>query len=107
MSAASDGHANGRIAKFLRRVSAASGCRQDETLPSAPDFLGSLICRMAARGGNLTGRTFAWLQYRASGNQSEKAIHIYGVKGEVPIETPLRRNCALELAWLESGHPPE
>jgi hypothetical protein len=46
--------------------------------------------------------------YRASGNQSEKAIHIYAVKGEAPVETALRqRDCALELAWLQSGHRPE
>lgn len=108
MSAASGGRGNGRIAKFHKRVSEAAGCRNGETLPYAPDFLDSLVRRMSTRGGDLVERTFAWMVYRASGNQSEYAIHIYGVKGEAPVETALRqRDCALELAWLESGHRAE
>jgi hypothetical protein len=53
-------------------------------------------------------RTMAWAIYRASGNQSEYAIRIYSKRGETPTETQLRqRDCALELAWLEAGHPAE
>jgi hypothetical protein len=107
MSAASAGRSNGRIARFHKRVSEAAGYENGATLPYAPDFLDSIVCRMA-RSGDLVERTFAWMLYRASGNQSETAIHIYCVKGEAPVETPLRqRDCALELAWLESGHRAE
>jgi hypothetical protein len=110
MSAASAGSGNGRIAKFLKRVSEAAGCRKGETLPYAPDFLDSLICRMATPG-DMTERTFAWTLYRASGNQSEHAVHLYGEKSGntfLIVETILgQKDCALELAWLEAGHRPE
>lgn len=58
-----------------------------------------------ATPGDFAERTFAWMLYRASGNQSLHAIHVFGIKGEPVIETYLRqRDCALELAWLEAGH---
>ena len=108
MTAARDIRGTGRMAKHLRRVSESAGCREGETLPFAPDFLDSLVRRMATSGGDPAERTFAWLLYRASGNQSDKAIHLYSVKGEAPVETALRqRDCALELAWVEAGHRSE
>jgi hypothetical protein len=103
----SGGNGNGRFEKYHRRVSKAAGCGEKALLAYAPDFLDSLACRMATPG-DWAERVFAWLVYRASGNQSEAAIHIYAVKGETAIETELRqRDCALELAWLEAGHPRE
>lgn len=98
---------NGRIGKYHRRVSKEAGLQDGEQLPYAPDFLDSLVRRMATPG-DFTERTFAWLVYRASGNQSLTAIHLYGKKSELDTETELRqRDCCLELAWLEAGHPAE
>lgn len=98
---------DGRIARFHKRVSEKAGCKEGKTLRYAPDFLDSLILRMATPG-DMVERTFSWLTYRASGNQSEHAIHIYGQKGGRVIETLLRqRDCGLELAWLEAGHRAE
>lgn len=110
MSAANGVRGNGRMAEFQRRVSEAAGCRDDETLPYAPDFLDSVVCRMA-NPGDMAERTFAWTLYRASGNQSEHAVHLYGKKRGntfIIVETILRqKDCGLELAWLEAGHPAE
>ncbi len=110
MSAASGGRGNGRIAEFHKRVSEAAGCRDGETLPYAPDFLDSVVCRMATPG-DMAERTFAWTLYRASGNQSEHAVHLYGEKRGntfIIVETILRqKDCGLELAWLEAGHRAE
>jgi len=98
---------NGRIDKFLARASESAGCRKGEVLPFAPDFFDSLIRRMATPG-DFVERTFAWLLYRASGNQKIHAIHIYCKAGNAATETPLRQgDCALELAWLGAGHRAE
>jgi hypothetical protein len=95
---------NGRIAKYSREVAEKAGLKKGESLSYAPDFLDSLVRRMAIAGDSAE-RCLAWLIYRANGNQSLKAIHIYSKKGEVPLETELeQKDCALELAWVEAGH---
>ncbi len=105
---------NGRIGKHQKRVAELAGLAKGEQLPYAPDYFDSLIRRMATPGGDWAERTFAWLLYRASGNQSTlgqsgiAAIHLYSRGGEKPEETELRqRDCCLDLAWLEAGHRPE
>jgi hypothetical protein len=98
---------NGRIAKYNRQVAEKAGLKKkDELLPYAPDFLDSLVRRMAIPvPGETAERCLAWLIYRANGNQSLKAIHLYSKNGEPPVETDLgQKDCALELAWVEGGH---
>jgi len=104
MSKARNG--SGRIAKYNRLVAEKAGLKKGELLPYAPDFLDSLVRRMAISApGDSAERCLAWLIYRANGNQSLKAIHLYSHNGEPPVETELeQKDCALELAWVEAGH---
>lgn len=96
---------NGRIGRYQKRVAEAAGLKDGDLLPYAPDYLDSLATRMATPGGDWAERTFAWLVYRASGNQDLAAIHIYSHAGKEAVETELRqRDCCLDLAWLEAGH---
>lgn len=100
---------NGRIAKYNRQVAEKAGLEKGESLPYAPDFLDALVRRMAIPvPGETAERCLAWLMYRAGGNQSLKAIHLYSKNGEPPTETELwQSDCALELAWVEAGHRAE
>jgi hypothetical protein len=104
MSKARNG--NGRIAKYNRQVADKAGLNKGDLLPYAPDFLDSLVRRMAIPvPGEIAERCLAWLIYRANGNQDLKAIHLYSRNGEPPVETELwQTDCALELAWVEAGH---
>jgi len=104
MSKARNG--SGRIAKYNRLVAQKASLKKGELLPYAPDFLDSLVRRMAISvPGDSAERCLAWLIYRANGNQSLKAIHLYSHNGEPPVETELeQKDCALELAWVEAGH---
>ena len=100
---------NGRIGKYNRQVAEKAGLEKGQFLAYAPDFLDSLVRRMAIPvPGEIAERCLAWLIYRAGGNQSLKAIHLYSEKGETPIETELwQSDCALDLAWLEAGYRAE
>lgn len=105
---------NGRISEHQKRVAELAGLKAGDVLPYAPDYLDSLAVRMATPDADWAERTFAWLLYRASGNHSTRgrngiaAIHIYSRGGEKRVETELRqRDCCLDLAWLEAGHPAE
>lgn len=102
----SSGSRNGRISKYIRQVAEKAGLKNGDSLPYAPDFLDSLVRRMAIPvPGEIAERCLAWLIYRANGSQSLKAIHLYSRNGETPVETELRQHdCALELAWVEAGH---
>jgi hypothetical protein len=100
----SSGNGNRRISKYNRQVADLAGLKKGDSLPYAPDFLDSLARRMAI-AGDAAERCLAWLIYRANGNHSLKAIHLYSHNGEPPVETDLdQRDCALELAWVEAGH---
>ena len=100
---------SGRIGKYNRQVAEKAGLEKGESLPYAPDFLDALVRRMAIPvPGETAERCLAWLMYRAGGNQSLKAIHLYSKNGEPPTETELwQSDCALELAWVEAGHRAE
>lgn len=96
---------NGRSKKFFKAVSEAAGRKDGVVPPYAPDFLDSLVRRMAT--ADLDEATFAWVVYRSSGNHSLRAIHLYSWAGSEPEETPLRqRDAALDLAWLRAGQHP-
>jgi hypothetical protein len=92
--------------KFHDRVSQAAGCdltKEKDRLPFAPDWLDSLVARIAT--GELVEATAAWVLYRGNANHREHASHIYGKSGSPSVETALgQRNCALEIAWLRAGH---
>jgi hypothetical protein len=102
------GNGNGRFKKYHKRVSEKAGLTKNEPLlPFAPDWWDSLVRRMAIPT-DTAEQTFAWLEFRAGGNQSEHAIHLYSKNGEAPVETDLhQRDCCLELAWLMAGHRAE
>ena len=76
--------------------------------PYAPDYLDNLLTVMADPGGCTHHRVLAWAIYRAPGNQNEFAIYL-GTDREGRSEEILlsQTDCALDLAWLEAGYPPE
>jgi len=76
--------------------------------PYAPDYLENLLTVMADPSGCAQHRVLAWAIYRAPGNQNEFAIYL-GTDREGRSEEILlsQTDCALDLAWLEAGYPPE
>jgi hypothetical protein len=74
----------------------------------APDYLDNLLTVMADPGGCADHRVLAWVVYRAPGNQKEFAIYLgTGLHGRAEEILLTQADCALDLAWLEAGYPPE
>jgi hypothetical protein len=96
--------------KYRDEISKATGydptnAKEKDRVNFAPDWYENLAQRIAT--GDLEEATACWLIFRGNGNHSLDAIHVYGSNGDARQIFLRQRDCALEIAWLQAGHPYE
>lgn len=100
-----DNGGGGRKARF-KRFHASVG-----NADYGPDFIDAQIRVMADPDRDMAERCLAWSKFRAWTNHSRYAIRLNQVTEDghtVVVEEALtQKDCALDLAWLESGGRPE